>query len=45
MTNAHSEAATYLAELNEATLGLASITHKLYVHEGCSSYVKSIYIG
>jgi hypothetical protein len=45
MNHAHSEAATYLAGLNETTRGLAAITHELFGSEGCSSYVKTIYIG
>ena len=45
MSNAHSEAATYLAGLNETTRCLAAITHELFASEGCSNYVKTIYIG
>ena len=45
MTNAHSEAATYLAGLNETTRSLAVVAHEAFASEGCSSYVKTIYIG
>lgn len=40
----HREAETYLSELG-ATRSLAALAHEVMVAEGCSSYVKTIYVG
>ncbi len=45
MTVNHSEAATYLAGLNKKTQPIAQLAHDLLVGLGCSSYVKTIYVG
>jgi len=45
MTTNHSEAATYLAGLNKKTQPIAQLAHDSLVGLGCSSYVKTIYVG
>jgi len=41
----HSEAEKYLASLGRKIGGLASEAHRHLVDQGCTSYVKTIYIG
>jgi hypothetical protein len=41
----HAEANTYLNDLNLTVKPLAVAAHEAFVAEGCSSYVKTIYIG
>jgi hypothetical protein len=41
----HHEAETYLRMLNPLVQKLAAAAHSLFVAEGCSSYVKTIYVG
>lgn len=41
----HTEAEHYLAELGKKISRIARDTHELLANSGCSSYVKTIYIG
>lgn len=41
----HAEAHTYINSLNKNVAKVASALHKTLIEEGCSSYVKTIYIG
>ena len=41
----HSEAEAYLAGMNNKIIKIASAAHQILVDSGCSSYVKTIYIG
>jgi len=41
----HREAEGYLEALNPAVRRLATSSHEIFVAEGCSSYVKTIYVG
>lgn len=41
----HSEADTYIAGLNPAMSKLAGLIHEEFAGKGCSSYVKTIYVG
>lgn len=41
----HSEAEEYLSGLNKKVGKIASDLHKILIAEGCSSYVKTIYVG
>jgi hypothetical protein len=41
----HSDAEAYLASLNKKISGLASEAHLQMIGQGCTSYVKTIYIG
>lgn len=41
----HSEAEEYLSGLNKKVAKIAGELHKILIDEGCSSYVKTIYIG
>lgn len=41
----HSEAEEYLSGLNKKVAKIAGELHKILINEGCSSYVKTIYIG
>ena len=41
----HGEADAYLAELNPTVGHIALAAHEILVAKGCSSYVKTIYIG
>jgi hypothetical protein len=41
----HDEAERYVASLNRKVQPLADAAHANFVAEGCSSYVKTIYIG
>ena len=45
MTFTHSEAENYIATLNEKIGKIASAAHLELTGSGCSSYVKTIYIG
>jgi hypothetical protein len=39
------EAQKYIAELNKTTAALCAQVHEMFLAAGCSSYVKTIYIG
>ena len=41
----HSEAEEYLSGLNKKVAKIAGELHKILIDEGCSSYVKTIYVG
>jgi len=41
----HAEAKQYLAQLNPQVRKIATQVHKIMIDLGCSSYVKTIYIG
>jgi len=41
----HSEAEEYLSRLNKKVAKIAGELHKIFIDEGCSSYVKTIYVG
>lgn len=41
----HSEAEEFLGGLNEEVATIAVELHKILIGEGCSSYVKTVYIG
>jgi hypothetical protein len=41
----HAEAESYLADLNKAVKKIATRCHEVFVALGCTSYVKTIYIG
>lgn len=41
----HREAEGYLEALNPSVRRLATSSHEIFVAEGCSSYVKTIYVG
>ena len=43
--SAHAEAKQYLAQLNPQVRKIATQAHKIMTDLGCSSYVKTIYIG
>jgi alpha/beta superfamily hydrolase len=43
--SSHSEADAYLQGLNAPVRRLATSSHEVFVAEGCSSYVKTIYVG
>ena len=41
----HSDADAYIQGLNPAMAKLAGLVHQVFADEGCSSYVKTIYVG
>jgi len=41
----HSDAIAYIAGLNKKVRNIAIDAHQILIDEGCSSYVKTIYIG
>ena len=41
----HSDADTYVASMNNKIGKIASEAHQILINSGCSSYVKTIYIG
>ena len=45
MSSSHSDAEAYLASLNKKIGVLASEVHQRLIDRGCTSYVKTIYIG
>ena len=45
MSTNHSDAEAYLASLNKKIGGLAAQAHRQLIDQGCTSYVKTIYIG
>jgi len=45
MSGDDSEAQKYIAEMNKSTRALCSQVHEMFLATGCSSYVKTIYIG
>jgi hypothetical protein len=45
MAGTDSEAQQYIAELNKTSAALCTQVHELFLAAGCSSYVKTIYIG
>ena len=45
MTTTDGEARQYIADLNKTSAALCSQVHEMFVAAGCSSYVKTIYIG
>lgn len=45
MSSKHTDAEAFLVSLNKKIRGLASEAHRLLIDRGCSSYVKTIYIG
>ncbi len=45
MSTNHSDAETYLAGLNKKIRELATQAHRQLIDQGCTSYVKTIYIG
>jgi hypothetical protein len=45
MAQADSEAAQYIAELNKTAAALCRQVHEMFLAAGCTSYVKTIYIG
>jgi hypothetical protein len=45
MSGDDSEAQKYIAELNKTSAALCTQVHEMFLAAGCSSYVKTIYIG
>ena len=45
MTSNDGEARQYIADLNKTSAALCTQVHELFLAAGCSSYVKTIYIG
>ncbi len=45
MSTNHSDAEAYLASLNKRIGGIATQAHRQLIDQGCTSYVKTIYIG
>ena len=45
MTTTDGEARQYIADLNKTSAALCSQVHEMFLAAGCSSYVKTIYIG
>ena len=45
MSTNHSDAEAYLASLNKKIGGIAAQAHRQLIDQGCTSYVKTIYIG
>ena len=45
MTTSHEDAEAYIASLNGKVRNIALSTHAELLKEGCSSYVKTIYVG
>ena len=45
MAGDDSEAQNYIAELNKSSAALCTQVHEMFIAAGCSSYVKTIYIG
>jgi len=41
----HDEAKAYISQLNSKVRPLAQQTHKILLAQGCTSYVKTIYVG
>ena len=45
MPNDDAEALKYIADLNKTSAALCTQVHEMFLAAGCSSYVKTIYIG
>ena len=45
MTTTDGEARQYIADLNKTSAALCTQVHEMFLAAGCSSYVKTIYIG
>jgi len=45
MSGDDSEAQKYISELNKKSAALCAQVHEMFIAAGCSSYVKTIYIG
>jgi hypothetical protein len=43
--SSHTEAESFLADVNSKMRPLAELAHGVFVEQGCASYVKTIYVG